>query len=650
MNKRIIGAIAASWVLLGSASWLLAGGAGTATFTAEAYIEHVKYLASDELRGRRPGSDGMAKAEVYIANHFAKLGLKPMGDDDSFFQSFELRREKRFDAAKASFELVGSDQKFAPETDWTTLPMSTGGSIGETAVAFAGYGIDAKDDGYTDYDGFDPSGKVLLMLRYEPQSADKDAKIGGSSPSPNATFQRKVSIAADKGAKAILLVNPPLRKDDDGKEVPDKLMPFSLDEGRGARLPFLHISQKMADAILESAKMPPLRELQSKLDTERKGISADLPAVKVKFDTGIRYAKARNVIAMLEGTSAKDEYVVVGGHHDHLGFVSKQFGMGSGGKAEIHNGADDNASGASGVLELARVISQGPRPRRSIIFMTFSAEEMGLLGSAHFVKQPTVPLDKIVAMVNFDMIGRLGQDDFTIYGTDTADEFAELVRKYAEPLGIKYSTPTIKSMSFGDSDHSSFFHKGIPVLFPFTGLHKQYHKPEDDWERIDAEGAAKVLSLFAPVIVDVANLEGGPTVTMTKKSDKPTEAAKADAQPAEAKADTAKADAPVDRPSRSDTPMPRVRLGIAPSYNDAGPGLLIESVVEGGAAASGGVKDGDRIRKIDGKDIGDLQDYMSVMRAFKPGDEITITLERGKETKELKVKLPTAPAEPKKPS
>ncbi|MFN0135430.1 MAG: M20/M25/M40 family metallo-hydrolase [Phycisphaerae bacterium] len=648
--RRLV--LVAPVLLCGSVGFAESGNVatGASAFTAEQYIEHIRYLAGDSLRGRRPGSEGMAKAEVYIANHFAKLGLKPLGEDESYFQSFELRREKRFDATQAEFSISGVEKSWVAETDWTPMSQSPAGTLNDAPIAFVGYGIDAVDDGYTDYDGFDVTGKIALMLRYEPKSEDKEAKIGGSAASTHATFQKKASVAADKGALAVLIVNPPLRKDDEGNVIADKLMKFDAeDAGRNFRVPFMQISREMADAILAAGKMPTLAELQEKIDRDRKAASADIPDAKVSVKTGITYAKARNVIALLEGTSAKDEYVVIGGHHDHLGNVSRQFGGGGGSRREIHNGADDNASGTAGVLELARVFASGPRPRRSIIFMTFSAEEMGLLGSAHFVKEPTVPLEKIVAMVNFDMIGRLGQDDFSIYGTDTAEQFAAIVEKAAAATGLKYSAPTMKAMTFGDSDHSSFFRKGIPVLFPFTGVHKQYHKPEDDWERIDAIGATTVLQTMAPVIHEIANLEGGPTYVAPKKEEKPAEES-ASSQPSSAPA-TGEAQVAADRPGRGDTPMPRVRLGVMPSYSDAGPGLLIESVVENGQAAKGGMKDGDRIVKIEGKDIGDIQDYMSVLRTLKAGDEITIVVERGtkREKTELKLTL-TAPTETQKPS
>lgn len=633
--------------------WVVAGSgnvsAYSSAFTTEQYIEHIRYLASDTLGGRRPGTEGMAMAEVYIANHFARLGLKPLGDDDSYFQSFELRRNKKFDPAHATFSIAGVEKQWATETDWTPISQSAAGTLTDAPVAFVGYGIDAADEGYTDYADFDVKGKVALMLRYEPKSEDKDAKIGGSAASTHATFTKKASVAAEKGALAILIVNPPLRTDDEGKVVPDKLMTYEDDAGRNYRIPFLQVSREIADAILAAGKMPTLAELQAKIDGSRKAASIDIPDAKISFDTGISYGKARNVIALLEGTSAKDEYVVVGSHHDHLGFVAPGFGRGAGGKREIHNGADDNASGTAGVLELARVFANGPRPRRSIIFMTFSAEEMGLLGSAHFVKEPTVPLEKIVAMVNFDMIGRLGDGKLDIYGTDTAEQFATLVDKAATAAGAKYSTPSIKAMTFGDSDHSSFYRKNIPVLFPFTGIHKQYHKPEDDWERIDATGATMVLETFAPVIQEIANMEGGPTFISPKKEEKPADTSTA-SQPASAPT-AEQAAVAADRPARTDTPMPRVRLGVAPSYSDTESGLLIESVIEGGVAAKGGMKDGDRIVKIEGKEIGDIQDYMSVLRTFKPDDEITITVERGanREKVELKLKL-TAPPEPQKPS
>lgn len=596
------------------------GGERGALFSADAYIEHVKKLASDEWQGRRPGSDGMAHAEEYIAEHFKACGLKPGGDDGTYFQNFELRRIKKFDPAEATMSLGGVGRGLAIEKDWMPLGFTQPGSLDDAPIAFVGFGIDAAEEGYTDFVDIDVSGKVLLMFRGEPKSDDKDAKIGGSSTSTHATFSKKAIVAADKGAKGILIVNA--YKPDEADDAQDALMAWAdNDSSRTYRLPFVQVTRATANAILAAANKPTLRELQKQIESTRKAASADLAGVKLTASLGVKYGQARNCIGVLPGAAAPDEYIVIGGHHDHLGFVSPQFGRSGGGKPQIHNGADDNASGTSGVLELARVISAGTRPRRSIIFMTFSAEEMGLLGSAHYVKNPTVDLKQIKAMINLDMIGRLGLDAFEIYGITTATEFEAMVDAKARELGVEYKASSMNGPFAGSSDHYSFYKAGIPVLFAFTGTHPQYHKPEDDWERIDATGAAKVLTMFHSFALQVANMESGPTPI--EKRDPPRDGSIAPDSPASAPSGDEQA-----RQERGANPMPRVRLGIQPDYGDNGVGVLVGSVIEGGSAAKGGMKDGDRILKIAGSDIGDIQAYMRQMREFKVGDEIEIVVER----------------------
>lgn len=679
------------------------GGGESAFFSAERYIEHDKFLSSDALEGRRPGTPGIEQAATYIAYHFMTYGLKPAGVNDTYYQPFEVRSGKKINRGDASLSFDGLDGDWVFSKDWITMPFSgVGGADGP--LAFAGYGIEytpeppdsqpadsqpAKpEQPYNDYQNFDATGKVLIIFRHEPRAGDPGAKFGGKEPSTKSLFVNKANLAADKGAKALIVVNPPERdSDNDGKPDADDLYAWSDYERATYRLPIIQVSQAVAEKLLAKAGLPDLRTLQSKLEKDRKPLSADLKDVKVSLQTGLRYIEARNVIGLLEGAERPDEYIVVGAHYDHLGKVPVMFGDDR--TPQIHNGADDNASGSSGVLELARVIASGPRPKRSILFMTFSAEEMGLLGSAHYVKKPTVELSKIKAMINLDMIGRMGQKELEIYGVPTAVEFPELVAKLASEYGIEYKATGNNDRYFGASDHASFFYKGIPVLFAFTGTHPQYHKPDDDWERIDAEGAATLLKMFHRVVTTVADMESGPTKPSTEKkakeAEKPKNAAEAADEAARKAAqelndatkkstenlkktveETKKAaDATIketqkaadekaketrdaakpapDAPAPDDANRPRnamrVRMRIEIDYSDNGSGVLVKRVLPGGPAEKAGVKDGDRIIKVGAKDVNDVESYMTVMKDVKPGDEIEVTLKRGDKSEKLKIKF-----------
>lgn len=644
----------------------------SAAFNADRYIEHVKFLASDALEGRRPGTPGIEEASVYIAYHFMRDGLKPAGVNSTYFQPWELHGRKQLSPEEARLEVAGVDGSFAVNSDWATMPFSKTDSVAGP-LAFAGYGIEysveppksdeTRDEpaasktadseaGYDDFAGFDAAGKVLMIFRYEPRAADPNAKFGGKTTSVHSLFSRKAKVAAEHGAKALLIVNPPDRDSDgDGKPDEDALYKWSEREaGATYDLPMAQITQAAAERLLRAANMPDLTTLQTRLEKDRKSLSQDLHAgdkpMTVSLTPGLRTVEARNVIGLLEGTDLKDEYIVIGAHYDHLGMSSPM----RGGPPQIHNGADDNASGTSGVIELARVLSTGPRLRRSILFMTFSAEEMGLLGSDYFVKHPTVPLSQVKAMLNFDMIGRLSLDKFTISGLDTAREFPGLVEKYAKEFGIKYK-PMVSSNDpfFGASDHYSFFKKKIPVIFPFTGTHKQYHQPDDDWDLIDADGATRILGMFSNIAIDLANMGEGPMLTNPQEreevaariigeSPKPAgDRAAAEGQTrAPARGDAASSDAP---PARR---RPRVRLGIGPStetYAGDVKGVGVESVAEGGIAAKAGVHEGDVITKIRGHAVTDMNTYMAALDDAKDGEDFEIVVSRGGKPITLKAKV-----------
>jgi aminopeptidase YwaD len=608
-------------------------------FTTEAYMAHIRYLASDELEGRLPGTPGGQAASRYIAEQFRKLNLEPGGVAGTYFQPFTIRRLKQLHEDQAAFKVSGLTQDWRIRADWIPMPFSKVGKI-EGPLAFAGYGISAPKFDYDDYAEFDPKDKVLLILRHEPKDEDPEAAFGGETPSRYALFSRKARIAAEKGAKGLLIVNAPNRSPDK-----DQLYPWrDWDATQSYSLPIVHISREIAGAILQKAGRPDLKSLQEKLDQDRKPLSSDLEGITVEIETGVEFVEGRNVLGLLEGNGSSDEFVVIGAHHDHLGAVPRHDGNPD--EPVIHNGADDNASGAAGVIELARVFAAGPRPRRSILFMTFDGEELGLLGSHYFVDHPTIELEKTVAMVNLDMIGRLNLDHFAIYGVGTGREFGELLGPVAKNLDVSFEAPSSGSGYFGASDHHCFYRKNIPVLFAFTGVHKQYHTPEDDWELIDSEGATKVLQLIHSAVNEIANMSERPTFVTEAEEQAAREAARKDEPQADAheKAeDEQAADQRPGRPSR-----PRASLRIIPDHAyDNDDGLRVLSVIQDGPAAKAGMKDGDLIVRIADEPINDIYTYMDALKQHEPGDQVEVLVKRGEAQVKVRVTLDESRRGPK---
>lgn len=628
-------------VVLGVSAALCAGEETTskpaagALFTAEAYIEHVKYLASDELAGRLPGSEGSELAARYIIERFRQAGCKPAGTDGSWFQPFEVSRGKRLVDEQALLEISGIDRKWEVRQDWIAFPFTALGDV-EGSLAFAGYGIRAEEHEYDDYAGFDAEGKILLMLRYEPKAEDPEAQFGGETPSHHALFVSKMRKAARQGAQALLIVNPPNRDPDQ-----DKLYEFNaFNSQQTYKLPMVHITRELADAILQQAGASDLKALQEKLDSERKPLSKDL-GLTVKLHTGVEAntLDAKNILGMIPGDGSTEETIVIGAHRDHLGLVPRQFQR-QDMTPMIHNGADDNASGSAALIELARALGAGPPLHRNVLFIAFDAEEMGLLGSVHFVRNPTIALEHIRAMVNFDMIGRLKQDKYSVFGIQSGKEFPALIEKHAEELSLKYKAP--RGMMAG-SDHSPFASRGIPAMFAFTGLHKQYHQPEDDWELIDGEGAARILQMWHPVLVELATMKEGPVyMELTGEVDEDVEVIRpaVEEQREAAEKEQASDDAREGAGAGAARRVPRVVLGIVPDMTgDDQPGLLVDSVIDGGAAKAAGMHSGDRILKIGDGEVRDIHTYMRAVREFKPGDVVDVVISRNGEQKTLKVKL-----------
>ncbi len=548
--------------------------------TAAELREHVRYLASDELEGRGAGTEGSRKAREYIAQLFAEWQLAPRGANGTYFQTFTF--PGRFRLGEGN-ELVvtlpnGQERRFVVEKDFLPLALSASGEI-EGELVFAGYGINAPEKGYDDYANLSVQGKIVLALRGMPANDSAFAQ--------EATFPTKLRVAREKGAKALILVSGPLSPFED-EPVPFWNEPVMGDAG------ILGVTAKRA--LAEDLFF--LEAVQKQIDETKKPFSFSLEGVRVRLRVNLQRERLKdaNVIGLVEGTDPqlKSEIVVIGAHYDHVGVTVTRDGQ-----RLIFYGADDNASGTAGLLELAQFFAANrDRIKRSLLFIAFGAEERGLIGSRYFVENPTVPLDRIVAMVNLDMIGRLRNNVLSVLGVGSSPLWKELVERVNAQFNFTLrDSPGV----FGASDHFSFYTRGIPVLFFFTGLHENYHRPSDKWDTINYEGMEKVLHMVAAIVEQIANLPERPPYQQAPQ--------------------------PAERPA----PAMRVAVGIVPDYAWDGEGVRLLGVREGSPADKAGLKAGDIIVEVAGKPIRNIYDYMDALSNAKPGEPVPfVVLREGK--------------------
>lgn len=570
------------------------------TVPVDRYLAHVSTLSHDSLKGRGTGDPGNEIAVGYIAGQFAAAGLQPGGEDGTYFQEFKVTRGGRVgDGTRLAFG--GVDVPVEVRDDFVPFGFSAVGEF-TGGLAFVGYGARIDEPAHDDYDGVDVTGKVVVMFRRMPAAWD------GAANDPNPSlFTTKIRLAAERGAVAVLVVN---QASDDGS---DDLMPFRRG-GSAESIPAVHVSRAVIDEVLAVGGEPSLDDLQDFLDAGHGPVSFDLNGVSASGAVEIVTTEliTRNVLGILPGSGPdKDEFVVIGAHHDHLGERGGQ----------IHNGADDNASGTAGVIEAAYTLAAIPDRNRSVLFMTFSAEEIGLIGSKHFVDNPTIPLDAIVAMLNMDMIGRLDRGTIDnmleIQGLGTGDSLRAIVDRRAAEYDFEFIPD---DSALGPSDHAPFYRAGVPALFFHTGLHPDYHAPGDDTEKVNAQGGAEVTALVAAVALD---LMAEPEPPLFTKVDRP---------------------ANMVRPGSTQAQQsggPRVVIGIRPEESPEPDqrGWGVAAVTEGGPAAHAGMLAGDRIIRVDGKEVTGFADYREAIREKKAGEVVEVVVLRGKDEVTMSVTL-----------
>lgn len=621
---------------------------------------HIEYLAADKLEGRRTGTPGANLAAEYIAREFSRYGLRRSnGYDTPGMSILEADSPKRYlqefpyvagvELGEHNLFYVNPGKaddmaQFRVGEDWMPLGFSSNGKVHGAEMVFAGYGISSAELKYDDYSASSASDRVAIVFAGTP---DGDNPHGEFVRAGEIRFKAAAARAA--GARALLIIaNEEKLKD-------DRLSRLSYDNAGEAGIPVLVISRPLAQKLLDRGSLSEYQAAADARGANNTPLRAPIGVRKLDLSTEVtrRLSPSANVVGILDGSdpTLKNEVIVIGAHYDHLGHGGE--GSLAPREGEIHHGADDNASGTAGMLELARLFrSQKLRPRRTIVFMAFSGEEEGLLGSNYYVNHPIVPLANTVTMINMDMIGRMKDNKLIVGGVGTAPEWRQALAAANAPermrvavapaspadmprpvstigrevpgrevpivtgsngspvVTLSFEKPfdlALNEDGFGPSDHSSFYAKQIPVLFFWTGTHEDYHKPSDTADKINYADEARILSLIRRIVYDIDTNDKRPVYTVAKSE------------------------------STGRSSGFRVYLGTIPNYADSNDGLLLDGVRDDSPAAKAGIKAGDKIVKLAGHDVRNVYDYTYALGEMKAGQEYEVELMRTGERITLKI-------------
>lgn len=565
--------------------------------------ESVKYLSSNELKGRFPGTEGIELAAQFIENEFSNIGLKKF--NNSYRQAFKITTSmnyhnqdnntfsvttivQRIGVPKEKLPKVS--QPFKLEKDFSPLVFSKNDKV-KGELAFVGFGISDKANNYDDYEGIDVKDKIVIILSDSPDGENKESKFFHQSD-----LRHKANVARSKGAIGMILV----KIQGDSMNVFESLNESNI--GGHSGIVAVQCQRQSISKYFPKDKI--LYEIEDKIIKTKKPNSFLIPNIEIEMSVDLVPEKSDtyNIYGYIEGTDPKlkNEYIVIGAHYDHLGFGNVPTARKKTKKANIYNGADDNASGVVGLLELARHYQLYPS-KRSIIFCSFSSEEMGLLGSAHFVKNLPVPKESIITMINFDMIGRL-ENELTVFGYSSAKNFEKIIDSVNQLTSLKIAKA---SDAYGPSDHSSFYSEKIPVMMIFTGVHDDYHTPDDDWNKINYDGMISVLNYSEKIITTIADNPDKPEYVESLTSE---------------------------RRSSHGGSYSKVWFGIIPSFGESSGGCKIGGSSPGSPASKAGLQKDDIITKLNNKNVDNLNEFTNLLKEFNPGDVVkVIFLRNGKE-------------------
>ena len=647
---------------------LLAADTDNQEKVASRISDTVRLLASDELEGRGIGTKGIERAATFIAQEFENIGLKTRVLEGTPYQPFAVTTDAQLGPEEANQLLIAGpgedpskETKIALQFQHDYMPLAAGGSgTFDLPLVFIGYGITDKHADYDDYAGVDVKGKGVIIMRHQPLQGDVHSPFG-KNLSRHAYFKTKISNAFAHGAAAILfctgtyetdkqtidarrqwqtaveklaaansnfkaITQPSAEQLTDHRHLVDQLatqigiyskridaaedplLEFHR-AGNGSpdrQMPIFHIRRAALNQVLLKSLGTDLATLEAGIDRTGKPDSRPLGDWRLRGQSSVIRSRAqiRNVIGILEGEGPHaEETIIIGAHYDHLGYGDESSAQGE--SNEIHNGADDNASGVAALLEVARRLKNlGQKLPRRIVFIAFTGEERGLLGSAHYIKHPIVPLRDTVAMLNMDMVGRLRDNKLIVHGTGTAIEFDLLVKR----LNAGHNFKLVKKPSgFGPSDHASFYEKKIPVLHFFTGAHQDYHRPGDDFEKVNIEGIERVSLLVAEVAASIAEAEERPVYQKTKRT----------------------------KLAGGRWPY----FGSRPDYGYEKPGIRMAGITPGSPAERGGLVTGDVIVQFGDAKVATVTDFANVLSRHEAGELVKVVVLRDGKEKTLSVIL-----------
>ncbi len=630
------------------------------------YMQHVTTLSDPFYEGRAPGSRGNEIAAEYLEFYFRQARLEPLFPQTikaadgaevvtpfaSFRQTFPAGSEVKATVQKSS---IAGHGDLTPGADFNVLGISGNAAV-EAEAVFVGYGLESGPDGveYNSFAGDEKAieGKIAVVLRFEPLNERGRSRFGqGGAWSERTSLRPKLAAVARRNPAAIVLVNPPGVDDPRAGRLEDVR---STRAGQSQKVPVIMLSQARAEQFVAAAGKS---LLQLRKAADEKGEIIPLAGTRMKIEAEVKRQPilTDNVGAVLRGRGPlSDQYIVLGAHFDHIGYGAFGSRAGSRAAGALHPGADDNASGTAGMLLAARRLVEAyakapaDQPLRSIIFLGFCAEESGLNGSRHFVRNAPVPAASINAMVNLDMIGRVRRNKIDVSGVGTANGFADLLAPLFARSGLQVRT---LPGGQGPSDHASFYAANIPVLHFFSGLTAEYHMPEDQFQTINFIGGARAARLAVDVVQALATradkleftANRGQGIDMNQREEEPKVPLPGRSVPQTAVPSLpAPAATPAATPGGRDGAAAqagpgmggvRVRFGIAPdNYDDDKSGILVGEVYPNTSAADAGIKPGDRILKWNTTDIKGIAEWMPLLAAAKPGDKVELTVQRGSET------------------
>ena len=520
-------------------------------------------LASDSLQGRESGTASEIMARDYIVSNYKEIGIPPAFKDGSYIQPFTFKATPQYGDSNV---LIINKKIFKVEQDFYPLAYSSSAAVSAPLVN-VGYGIVVPEDNYNDYKNVeDLKGKIFVIETALPKKHKSDSLFLKYD-----NLQKKIDTAFAKGAAGIIFINTDKTVENPSSAIGNRVIPASI--------PIIFVNKKTSKSIGNHSKNP----------------------AYVKVDIVRLVKTAYNIAVYIDNKAPKT--VIIGGHYDHIGW-GKENSMYHGDKLMIHNGADDNASGASAVMELARYFKNVGKKKNNYLFINFSGEEEGLLGSSFFTKSNAFDLSKVNYMLNLDMVGRYDSSKvgLDIIGTGTSSLWDTLIGMTSHP-GLKIE----KTRSGVDgSDQLSFYVKDIPILFFFTGMHPDYHKPTDDPDKINYAGEATIIK-YAEKIIEKADSMGKIPFSKT-----------------------------IDASSMKRTSL-KVTLGVVPDHSFDGKGMRIEAVLDDRPAIKAGLLSGDIVIKIGEHEVTEIMSYMKGLSFYKKGDKAIITVKRGEQilTKEV---------------